>query len=324
MDPPEVLAAAPQFQTRTRRMRRCCSSVERKISGVVLVYVYVLVSLLWTSQLKMADTLEKQQGAHHDDVKQGTADEPMNICNRHDCRQADPKGSTWLGKHRGLGLMLHTKNKTTNMQQYNLAYLFVPKAGSSAMKSTLQNAGLTRQVWLSPTTGTSALDPLVFTMIRDPGERVVSAYSTLVSRYNGHFAGVTRLSLPNAPKNNTDAAWKKHFQQSIWKMMNSVKKNGWNNTNIHWNEHIIPQVEFMRGLNVSHIGCIGSINETLAKLNLLGTEKKVSSNQYEHNSEMPSVKFGSYDMLSLETKALIREVYDEDYALFDSLCTENG
>jgi len=106
--------------------------------------------------------------------------------------------------------------------------------------------------------------------------------------------------------------------------MNSVKKNGWNNTNLHWNEHIIPQVEFMRGLNVSHIGCIGSINETLAKLNLLGTEKKVSSNQYEHNSEMPSVKFGSYDTLSLETKALIREVYDEDYALFDSLCTENG
>lgn len=37
-----------------------------------------------------------------------------------------------------------------------------------------------------------------------------------------------------------------------------------------------------------------------------------------------SVKFSSYDMLSLETKILIREVYDEDYALFGSLCTENN
>ena len=84
-------------------------------------------------------------------------------------------------------------------------------------------------------------------------------------------------------------------------MMTSVKKNGWNNTKFHWNEHIIPQVEFMRGLNVSHIGCIGSINETLAKLHLLGDddgagdeEEVVRMNQYEHNNKMPLVKFGSY------------------------------
>ena len=39
---------------------------------------------------------------------------------------------------------------------------------------------------------------------------------------------------------------------------------------------------------------------------------------------MPSIKFGSYDMLSEETKTLIQEVYDEDYALFNSLCTNNN
>ena len=115
-------------------------------------------------------------------------------------------------------------------------------------------------------------------------------------------------------------------------MMNAVKMNGWNNTKFHWNEHIIPQVEFMRGLNVSHIGCIGSLNETLAKLHLLDDggggggvdEEGVRMNQYERNDKMPSLKFGSYALLSVETKALIREVYEEDYALFDSLCKLNN
>ena len=249
------------------------------------------------------------------------------ICTHADCRQADPPGSTWLGKHRGLGLMLRTNEETTNMQQYNLAYLFVPKAGSSTMKRTLQIAGPTQNVWLSPTTGISALDPLIFTVIRDPGKRLVSAYSTIVARYGGHFAGKTDLSLPATPNNTTDAAapeWKKHFQESIWQIMNSVKETGWNNTNFHWNEHVVPQVEFMKGLNVSHIGCLNHINETLAKLHLKDAGENLQSNQYEHNSVMPSVKFSSYDMLSVETKTLIREVYDEDYALFDSFCTKNS
>mmetsp|Transcript_22099 Transcript_22099/g.34709 ORF Transcript_22099/g.34709 Transcript_22099/m.34709 type:complete len:110 (+) Transcript_22099:575-904(+) len=105
-------------------------------------------------------------------------------------------------------------------------------------------------------------------------------------------------------------------------MMRSVKENGWNTTNFLWNVHIVPQVEFMRGLNVSHIGCVGSINETLTKFDLTGgAGTKVKKNQYEHNEKMPSKKFGSYAMLSVETKTLIREVYEEDYALFESLCT---
>ena len=255
--------------------------------------------------------------------------DPIDICKHPECRQRDPRGSIWLGRHRGLALMLRKIDSTrnSNMQRYNnLAYIMVPKAGSTTMKSKLNCEGWTETVWLSPTTGRSTWDPLIFTMIRDPGERVASAYSTIMARGRS-FARKTYLSLPKPPKNTTVAssAWEEHFQKSIWEMMNSVKKNGWENTKFHWNEHIIPQVEFMRGLNVSHIGCIGSINETLAKLHLAADAaadgEEIRMNQYERNNKMPSVKFGSYAMLSVETKALIREVYEEDYALFDSLCT---
>ncbi len=41
-------------------------------------------------------------------------------------------------------------------------------------------------------------------------------------------------------------------------------------------------------------------------------------NQYEHTDKIPSKKFCSYEMLSVETKTLIREVYEEDFALFES------
>ncbi len=69
-------------------------------------------------------------------------------------------------------------------------------------------------------------------------------------------------------------------------------------------------------------GCVGSINETLAKLDLVDAGKKAKGNQYEHNDKMPSKKLGSYAMLSVETKKMIREVYEEDYALFESLCSD--
>lgn len=264
--------------------------------------------------------------------------DPMNICKHPKCGQRDPRGSIRLGGHRGLALLLRRiDSSTTKLERYNnLAYIMIPKAGSSTMKNKLSSKGWTETVWLSPPIGRrrSTLDPLIFTMIRDPGERVVSAYSTIMARGKRFgSARKTNLYLPKTPKNTTSAsAWEEHFQKSIWKMMNAVKMNGWNNTKFHWNEHIIPQVEFMRGLNVSHIGCIGSLNETLAKLHLLDDggggggvdEEGVRMNQYERNDKMPSLKFGSYALLSVETKALIREVYEEDYALFDSLCKLNN
>lgn len=250
---------------------------------------------------------------------QGAANEPTitNLCKHVSCRQADPPGSTRLGRDRGLAMVLP---KHKSKRRYDLAYLFVPKAGSTTMKDTLRIAGRTEKVWLSPPINeTSTLDLKIFTLMRDPGERVVSAYSTIMSRFGGHYSSNT---FPEPPGNTTDAAapeWKEHFQKSISMMMKSVKENGWNNTG--WNVHIVPQVEFMRGLNVSHIGCVGSINETLTKLDLMDAGKKVQKNQYEHNDKMPSEKFGTYAMLSAETKTLIREVYEEDYALFESLCT---
>ena len=81
----------------------------------------------------------------------------------------------------------------------------VPKAGSTTMKNKLNNEGWTETVWLSPTTTgrkTTWDDPLIFTMIRDPGERVASAYSTIMTR-GRNYARNTYLSLPKTPKNTT-------------------------------------------------------------------------------------------------------------------------
>ena len=100
----------------------------------------------------------------------------MDICKRSECRQRDPRGSIWLGRHRGLALLLRKYSIDTtnnNLQQYNnLAYVMVPKAGSTTMKNKLNSEGWTETVWLSPTTAgrktTWEDDPLIFTMIRDP------------------------------------------------------------------------------------------------------------------------------------------------------------
>ncbi len=124
-----------------------------------------------------------------------TANEPTNtnLCKHVSCRQADPPGSARLGRDRGLALMLP---KHKSMRRNDLAYLFVPKAGSSTMKDTLRSAGMTEQVWLSspiPINGTSTLDLKIFTLMRDPGERVASAYSTIMARWNGRFS-ISRTS----------------------------------------------------------------------------------------------------------------------------------
>eukprot|EP00804_Cyclotella_cryptica_P002182 CCRYP_019580-RA/>CCRYP_019580-RA protein AED:0.16 eAED:0.16 QI:0/-1/0/1/-1/1/1/0/349 len=255
-------------------------------------------------------------------------------CDLPRCIPPDPPGAPRLIAVRGLAMLLHWKDCSTT-QQCLLAYLMISKAGSTFMKNTMAGTGEVESLWLSAADGTELTNnnPLIITLIRDPGERIVSAYSTIMSRKNADYGGVhgiygvvngAPVRFPEAPHNVTDmAAWIKQFENSIRVAMISVTENGWYNANTNpvWNEHVLPQVEFMRGLNVSFIGCVGRINEALEKFQLDTSLQHVENNAYEHTDHMPKQKFALYDLLDVETKALVRDVYAEDYKLFLSTCT---
>jgi hypothetical protein len=203
----------------------------------------------------------------------------------------------------------------------------IPKAGSTLVKNTMLEVGEAEPVWLSPPDGTLLTNnnPLIFTLIRDPGQRVVSAYSTIMSRREGIYGtinGVPARFAQSPDDVNDMAAWTQQFKQSIHLMLLSVKEHGWYNANTNpiWDEHILPQVEFMRGLNVSFIGCVNKINEALDKFQLQPSSQQVYDNAYEHNDNMPVQKFASYDLLDEETNLLLRDLYADDYKLFLSTC----
>jgi hypothetical protein len=104
-------------------------------------------------------------------------------------------------------------------------------------------------------------------------------------------------------------------------MMSTVKTFGWANTpsaDSHWNEHIVPQVEWMKGLNVSHIGCVDAIDDVLDRFNL---PHPLEDNYYEHNeTTMPKEKYASFDLIDGETRELIMELYADDIKFFESNC----
>ncbi|KAL7479009.1 hypothetical protein ACHAW6_004757 [Cyclotella cf. meneghiniana] len=263
---------------------------------------------------------------------------PISLCKSVDCKtpdrcelplsciHPDPPGAPLLNTHRGLSLLLNWKDCST-VQQCLLAYVMIPKAGSTLVKNTMLEVGEAEPVWLSPPDGTHLTNnnPLIFTLIRDPCQRVVSAYSTIMSRREGIYGTINGVParFPDAPDDVNDiAAWTQQFKQSIRLMLLSVKENGWYNANTNpvWDEHILPQVEFMRGLNVSFIGCVSKVNEALNKFQLQPSSQQVYNNSYEHNDNMPGQKFASYDLIDEETNLLLRDVYAEDYKLFLSTC----
>lgn len=100
----------------------------------------------------------------------------------------------------------------------------------------------------------------------------------------------------------------------------SDKDGGWQHKYCSWNEHIVPQIEFLKGYNLSFIGCLDSVNETFAKIHLNVSSEKTKGNSYEHTRNMPAEKFQSFDLLDLETKTLVQKVYHEDYELYRTFC----
>ena len=243
------------------------------------------------------------------------------LCTHLECRQPDPVGEIALGMYRGVAQIIH-------YNEYNrtLAYLMMPKAGSTTIKNAIEESKHHIKVgFLSPEDGTEATNynPLIFTVIREPTARLVSAYSTITAREVRYgWVNGREYNFPSKPNDVTDIdLWKRHFTESMKMMLRDVKEIEWENTpssDSHWNEHIVPQVDWIKGLNVSHIDCVWNLNEVLDKYDL---PKPSKDNSYEHNSTtMPKEKYASIDLLDEETKALIAELYADDIALFESIC----
>jgi hypothetical protein len=243
---------------------------------------------------------------------------PNPVCKRLSCQQKIPPGEVArLKGHRGLTEMIH-------WQGCMLAYLLIPKSGSTTVRMTLRNnAPNTEMIYLTPKD--NKYNPYTFTFLRDPGERIASAYSTIMARFDGSFTHMAPRNdihkFPAAPRNISDiSAWTEHFKESIHLAMATVKRVGWGNIKWQWNEHVPLQKEFMRGVNFAYIGCIESMEDALKGLGLNITLPLDESNTYQHSDGMPKEKFGSFDVLDDETKALVREVYKEDYELYESTC----
>ena len=247
------------------------------------------------------------------------------LCTNMECKQPDPPYVTALGMYRGLAQFLYAKDCNQH-EQCTIAYVIVPKSGSTTIKNAMEESTHdTEMGYLLPEDGTEAtnFNPLIFTVLRDPRARIVSAYSTMMARESRYgLINEKDYFFPKPPGDVTDMIlWKQHFRLSLHEMLSTVKSFGWENkpsVDSHWNEHIVPQVEWIKGLNVSHIGCVDSMSDVLTKY---GLSHPSEDNHYEHNiTTMPKEKYASYDILDDETKALILELYDEDIKLFESTC----
>ena len=224
----------------------------------------------------------------------------------------------------------------------NLLYINIPKSGSTFIGSSLRaenkrNKNSAKEdntiASIEYTTNLGDFNTseyTTFTMLRSPQERLISAYSTIMTRYHGIVGTCTFVSpqegktinvgSPPAPNTNDTTQWKSHFTTAIDTWLQSFHKYGFNNPNCKWNEHIIPQVEFIKGSDIKYIGCTERAHDTLMALNISYNSSSTADNSYERNIRMPKEKFQSYDLLTNNAKKLLDEVYADDYVAHRCFC----
>lgn len=218
---------------------------------------------------------------------------------------------------------------TTTKKGVFAVYIYNPKTGSSAVRNAMKPEGIMMKK-AETRKSAGVQDSFVFTTIRHPEERLVSAYGTLLNRYSlrkgklwwaheDHNSGsVTHDYLP-MPQSPTDIqSWKLHFQDSLHMWLKTVNNAGWDNPSFSWNIHLIPQIDHLRGYNISYIACSEYLSGTLTALGLRNPGRR---NRNEHaKGKMPTTKFQSFDLLRHETKELVRKLYHDDYALYNTFC----
>ena len=292
------------------------TSIERKAIQTSCLAAFVIVSLYSINGL--LSEIQEDAITHR---RYLNIEHQQTFCTDEHCRPPDPPGVTALGMFRGNARTLCTNNRS-------LAYLYIPKAGSTTIKTAMEESGHpSEEGFLHPSDGTAITNynPKIFTVLREPRSRLVSAYSTITNR-GGRYALINEVEyyFPSLPQHDADLIlWRTHFTQSIKEMMHTIKSFGWKHTpevDSHYNEHIVPQVDWIRGYNVSHIDCVFNLNHVLETYNL---PWPTENNSYEHNETfMPKEKYASYGLLDEDVKALVEELYAEDIAFYESTCLE--
>ena len=211
------------------------------------------------------------------------------------------------------------------MYKESLVYIYIPKCGSSSMKTILKG----EQVEMD---GFNATGCFTFSMLRNPRERIVSAYSSIMTRDERGVLGVcegktreTYQAPPLPPVNASIDIWKEHLVMSVSYWINILEDVKLDSPDCSWDSHLIPQIEFIRGFNLSWLGCLEDVNQTYERMNQHATTVHVSpsankTNSYEHVKGMPSEKFQTVDLLPDSVIQGIDKVYAEDWALYRAVC----
>jgi len=136
-----------------------------------------------------------------------------------------------------------------------------------------------------------------FTLVRNPWDRLVSAYHFLLS----------------GGMNSSDESWAKNNLAEYDGFEDFVKK--WiNNKNIYTYIHFVPQYEFISDINgvvkADFIGKIENIDNDIKKISsTLNTEIKL--NKLNGSKQRPYTEY-----YNDETKKIVFEVYEKDITLF--------
>ena len=234
-------------------------------------------------------------------------------------------GRFMLGKH-DLGSVLKRSNES------DLLYIFVPKAASTTIKQLLAREAQEKNWRMAMNVHIQKLNTskstLLFSVIRHPYDRIASAYSTLTSRTKGR-AGMCKdtkfdIIAPHPPQKTSNIQeWEEHFRQSVTTWLEGViQSGGFKNKSCEWDVHFAPQIEFLKGYPVRHIGCTQTLSTTFDFLNIT-TKSSPMANAYQNtNGILPKQKFQSHALLSNYTKELIDRVYEEDFWLFNTFCNQ--
>ena len=119
-------------------------------------------------------------------------------------------------------------NKDYNVT-LNVSYICMTKSGSTTMKTLIRNHNC----------GLPCKD-FVFTFIRHPLHRLISAYATVSTRGNCvSYRNPNIKGIPFPPKNDTIDIWRKHFNDQIDRFLTTMMLRYNDGTGTAWNEHLI-------------------------------------------------------------------------------------
>jgi len=240
-----------------------------------------------------------------------------------------------------------------NMTKDRLIYVYNAKAASSTLRTIIDNTHWERGIYVDlpyffsvDNIFNNQKDFEIFSVIQDPIERLISAYSTVLSLNGGNGeigkCGTKIFNPPPLPKemneiernsnNGEDSesflqSWRDHFSLSIDMWVDYIESvGGFGNPSCEWNEHIAPQIKYFMGFDISFLGCVNDLEKMQTRMKLFyspSLEEIKKYNVFEDNVLMPRQEFQSIDLISTVTKEKLLKLYSQDVSLYRTFCKSN-